>query len=124
MERRSVFLEAKSAILASKKEPHFVYFVGCREFSLVKIGFAKDPNRRLLSNQTGSPVKLEILALVSGDKQLEAKLHSLFEADRELGEWFRRGDDLDRLVSFAAEQQTAFDSKEQDRMDKAVQRIW
>lgn len=69
----------------------FVYVIGAESSRVVKIGFAVDPSRRLTHLQTGSPVRLAILAALPGSRTFEAKLHKVFKDLRKHGEWFDFG---------------------------------
>jgi hypothetical protein len=65
-----------------------IYFIHAPEVALLKIGYTNDPVRRLQMLQTGSPTKLELLAVEEGDAAREAALHSQFSMLRRHGEWF------------------------------------
>jgi len=54
----------------------------------VKIGFSKDPDKRLNQLQIGSPRKLKLLAAFPGGREVELKLHEIMERKRIRGEWF------------------------------------
>lgn len=75
-----------------RPRPHgpkgWVYFVQGEPGSPVKIGFATNPDDRLATLQTGSPVRLRILLAVPGHPKHERELHRFFRAHRVLGEWF------------------------------------
>jgi hypothetical protein len=71
----------------------FTYFIQAARVGHIKIGRAIDPLQRLAELQTGSPVKLELLAVLRGDH--EAMLHRKFADLRIHGEWFRPGMRLD-----------------------------
>lgn len=78
----------------------FVYFIGNTQLrDRVKIGVAKDPETRLLRLQTGSPVSLQLLAVMPGDADTEAALHRRFAGRRMKGEWFRRNEEIDELIA-------------------------
>lgn len=66
----------------------FVYFIGSPRGGPVKIGFSTAPRRRLGELQTASPVRLEILGLVSGTRETEQEFHLRFAPHRLNGEWF------------------------------------
>ncbi len=68
--------------------PEYVYFV--EGAGLVKIGWAKDPKKRLANLQIGSPVKLFLIGMIETEKALplEAALHKRFRRHRVYGEWF------------------------------------
>ena len=72
-----------------------VYFIQAGEF--IKIGYAADPNKRLLSIKTGSPLPVKIIHFFPGTMKDERSLHSRFSHLRAEGEWFRVEPDL---VSF------------------------
>ncbi len=67
-----------------------VYFVSQGERGPIKIGFAKDVDKRVRALQTASPVPLKVLAVVEGDSAIEKRFHRLLEAHRLMGEWFER----------------------------------
>lgn len=62
------------------------------ECGAVKIGVAKDVQRRLDNLQIGSPLGLEIVGVIPGDETLERELHERFAARRTRGEWFNDSD--------------------------------
>ena len=69
-----------------------VYFIGeedtpcCR----IKIGVAKNIERRRSNLQTGNPLELRLLGWINteGNFELERRLHQHFSARRVRGEWF------------------------------------
>ncbi len=65
-----------------------IYCIGERPGAAVKVGYAVDPQTRLVLLQCGNPAQLEILGVISGDRALEATLHSRFATLRIRGEWF------------------------------------
>jgi hypothetical protein len=69
-----------------------VYFISQQEGGSrnIKIGVAKDIQRRRQALQTGSPSLLEVIGWIqsSDDFALEKALHRQFHARRGLGEWF------------------------------------
>jgi hypothetical protein len=73
---------------------HCVYFILNRDSNAIKIGRARDIEKRLKALQTASPVELELLKTISltseaQAKELESALHSQFWHLRMQGEWFR-----------------------------------
>jgi hypothetical protein len=54
----------------------------------VKIGYARNPFKRLALLQTGNSEPLRLAAAFPGTKQTERELHELFAGDRIRGEWF------------------------------------
>jgi hypothetical protein len=67
--------------------------------AMVKIGWAKDPVRRMAALQTANPWTLQILGVMAGTVLQEKALHRRLKHLRIRGEWFRReGDVLDILA--------------------------
>lgn len=71
----------------------FVYAI--QSGDSVKIGWAKDPARRLSELNVGSPEKHILLGAARGTKSHEAEMHALCKDEHLRGEWFRKG----RIVS-------------------------
>lgn len=76
----------------------FVYFIA-GEDGPVKIGYSAHPRRRLKALQSGSPLKLRILAQIEGDQADEKEFHRRFQSIHSHGEWFERTDELMAEVS-------------------------
>lgn len=75
-----------------------VYFVQDYAGSAVKIGFSRNPLRRLLTIQISQPYPIVPLGSCPGSLGLERALHAEFANTRLLGEWFERTDALmDRI---------------------------
>lgn len=74
---------------AKPPEPAQVYVISAPGHP-VKIGIAKDPERRLTELQTGSPHRLMIhfTASVSNGRSVERACHMTLSAKRLEGEWF------------------------------------
>lgn len=68
-----------------------VYLIGASDSPLVKIGYSHSPERRLADLQSGSPLKLALLATWPGGQEMEARLHVCFAEERKHGEWFDLG---------------------------------
>ena len=66
----------------------FIYLIEAGDNQFLKIGFTKNPGKRLSTLQSGNPLTLCIVSLVKGDKQLEARLHKKFAKGKVRGEWF------------------------------------
>jgi hypothetical protein len=70
-----------------------IYFI--RSYNqFIKIGCSSEPDSRCKNLQTGSPIKLKVKAILSGDYKTEKGLHELFAHLRHNGEWFRYTDEL------------------------------
>jgi hypothetical protein len=65
-----------------------VYFARSGTDGAVKIGYARDPKRRLSLLQTGNPERLVMIRLIAGDLADEAEAHRHFADIRLSGEWF------------------------------------
>lgn len=70
-----------------------VYFLGDIEIA-IKIGVSIDARARLKEIQSCSPVKLHLLATLSGGARREAAYHAQFTAHRLHGEWFSPHPDI------------------------------
>ena len=66
-----------------------VYFIKNGSDNHIKIGYAKDPGKRLKELQTGSPYPLELLLTIDGDIKKEKSLHNKFKSLSVKGEWFK-----------------------------------
>lgn len=66
-----------------------VYFIQGDPGSPIKIGFASDCARRLVTLQGATPVRLRILATIACRKEVEGALHEKFAMFHIGGEWFR-----------------------------------
>jgi hypothetical protein len=75
-----------------------VYLV--RALHWIKIGVAKNVQKRLRDLQIACPMKLQLLAVVPGCREVEKSLHQRFETLHEHGEWFRAEEPL---LSFVTE---------------------
>ena len=83
----------------SRSKVHCVYFILNSESNAIKIGRARDIEKRLRSLQTASPVELELLRTIQVESEsqaqvLERKLHVRFEHLRLKGEWFKAEPEL------------------------------
>lgn len=76
-----------------------VYFICAPELpDRVKIGVSHETSNRLRELQIGSPARLVVMAVASGDSEDEANLHRIFQRDRMHGEWFRLSPELAELI--------------------------
>ncbi len=77
----------------------FVYFIHSKESNTIKIGRAKDVEKRLKSLQTAHPFELKIIQTVKVNsskaaQELENSLHMKFNHLRLMGEWFKAQQEL------------------------------
>jgi hypothetical protein len=63
-----------------------VYFMCCR--NAIKIGYARDVQKRLKAHQVSQPVPVGLMATTPGGVELEREYHRMFAKYRIRGEWF------------------------------------
>jgi len=81
--------------MRSKNIPTFVYFARRADGEgPVKIGCSYWPTHRLMGLMCWSPYRLDIVATVPGDENLERRFHAHFEHLWSHGEWFRPAPEL------------------------------
>lgn len=73
-----------------------VYFIRCGQH--IKIGKSNSPWKRFDGLQTSNPGELEMLAIMPGDIEVEAELHSKFNNLLTRGEWFTATPELLRFI--------------------------
>ena len=83
----------------------YVYFVQSGKKGPIKIGKAKNIEKRLVALQTACPYKLNLLALIKCDSctealALEKKIHRLFKTQRMHGEWFRPNINFGKAIKY------------------------
>jgi DNA-binding transcriptional regulator YiaG len=86
--------------------PPYVYFVRFGKFGPIKIGKTdRDPKIRLAILQSGSPVKLYLLAVINNpdEEYCEKALHCRFAHLNLLGEWFDPARELTDFIADHAE---------------------
>jgi hypothetical protein len=79
------------------KTKGWVYFIRDEGGSHLKIGFAKDRERRLASLRSGNVNRLEIIASFATYRASEKILHDHFKKHRARGEWFDYVEDFEEL---------------------------
>jgi hypothetical protein len=67
----------------------WVYFLSDGS-KLIKIGWARDPDKRIRLLQTGTPKRLRIIGVIPGTLLTESLIHKRFSHARVTGEWFDR----------------------------------
>jgi hypothetical protein len=65
-----------------------VYVIRATGTTLYKVGTATDPARRLADLQTASPLPLELVCTIDGDRATETRIHRALSDRRTRGEWF------------------------------------
>ncbi len=87
------------------KDARYIYFIQAgNESRPTKIGWARDPMKRLADMQVAVPDHLRLLATVPGTAKDERELHERFSAGWIRGEWFEAStpglrDLIDGLIS-------------------------
>lgn len=75
-----------------------IYFIRSRALRAVKIGYSSKPRHRLSQLKVASPVALELVAIMPGDRAVERQLHDRFADSRKAGEWFAESRELAKLI--------------------------
>lgn len=88
-------------------ESAFVYFIFNIDCQAIKIGVAKNVEKRLKSLQTSSPSILELLHKIQLDSlkeafKLESLLHKRFANLRINGEWFKASEELRNYIRYSS----------------------
>jgi hypothetical protein len=65
-----------------------VYFIRAGDTGPVKIGLSRDPKGRLKEFDIQSPVPLQLIRVVNGDRHTELYLHKRYKSLWLRGEWF------------------------------------
>jgi hypothetical protein len=76
-----------------RRQSDKVYFVG-GDVGAIKIGLARDVEKRLAEIQAHSPIPVSALAITEGGRGVELAYHRQFAAHRLHGEWFERHPDI------------------------------
>lgn len=92
--RRTINFDKQTA-----KPPCYVYFILNYDSEAIKIGMAKNVERRLDNLQTSSPSTLKLLSKIQAKsvnkaRELEQSLHRKFDKYRIRGEWFKASVEL------------------------------
>lgn len=66
----------------------WVYLIEDPALGAIKVGWSKDPERRLSALQTSHAGELTLLAVIPGTKRLELDIHRKLIFARRYGEWF------------------------------------
>lgn len=71
----------------------YVYFMQSGKNGPIKIGKSNNPEKRMISVQTGNPYKLRLVAVIYCDDdaaayRMESRFHRILKKHRMHGEWF------------------------------------
>lgn len=80
----------------------YVYFIRAGNRGAIKIGIAKNIERRMATMQTGNAFQLHLLARIPCDNKeqalfLESKIHNFFKRQKIRGEWFQGNIDFRKI---------------------------
>lgn len=87
------FISAERGI-SKLSTPGHVYFIEARLCRAIKIGWATDPRKRLVTLQAQCPDQLDLVFSEPGNGREEAELHARFAHLRMRGEWFKAHPDI------------------------------
>lgn len=87
-------------------QPEKVYFLRSGARGPIKIGKARDVQRRVDEIKAGNPYELRVLAVMPGGRAEERELHERFAHLRLRGEWFRPAAELRDFVKQVRESQS------------------
>lgn len=76
----------------------YVYFLGWPD-GPIKIGFARDLQRRWQEIQIACPYPIFIWAVTEGSERDERRYHHQFRAHRLRGEWFERAVEIEEEIA-------------------------
>jgi hypothetical protein len=76
-----------------------IYFIGNKQFDVVKIGVANHIKSRLKGIQTSCPFDLTLLFSTDGTTSLERRYHQLFKDQRIRGEWFKLSGPIQEFIN-------------------------
>lgn len=103
--------------IAPEKDLGEVYFVQIERIGAIKIGWAKDANKRFYSLQSGSPYPLRVLYISSGHtKQDEKNVHILFDKYKMRGEWFHPDEKIFNYIDHCKEFDEHAEIKHREKM--------
>lgn len=75
-------------VSASASQKSYVYVLHAEDSGLTKIGFSRRVNKRISEISRMSGGKLNLIAKIPADRELETKLHQKYYTYRSHGEWF------------------------------------
>jgi hypothetical protein len=78
-----------------------IYFISNATTGAIKIGYSKNPSKRLFGLQTATPDQLSLLGVIQGGLEHEAGYHERFASHRLQGEWFSKAILAEVLVIIA-----------------------
>ena len=76
----------------------YIYFLYAKKANTIKIGFTREPIKRLIKLNAFSPEPLQLIKLVLGTMLEEKKIHRQFQGIRLHGEWFKGTKELFQYI--------------------------
>lgn len=92
-----------------------VYFIGRGRKGPIKIGFSKNPQKRMKSLQTANAEPLHLMAVVKGRRKLEKLIQRDLSSYAMGGEWFQRAPRVEEFVERADEEVARVLAEEAER---------
>lgn len=86
------------ALNTDYRDKGYVYFIQADKGDEIKIGWSKDPMKRLRTLQTAATKELHLLATMEGGMNLEYEIHQRFANHRTVGEWFKPAPEVIELA--------------------------
>jgi hypothetical protein len=80
-----------------------VYFAHHPGKGLIKIGYSKDPRRRIFDLRAKHKERIELIAVMPGSRIIERFLHHKFHKLRMEGEWFSPSPELLKIADKASQ---------------------
>jgi hypothetical protein len=77
----------------------YVYFIGPKNGTPLKIGYSRNPWARVKELQTAATEQMFVVATIKTTEPSEIDVHKLFKEERVNGEWFERSAVLDRIIN-------------------------
>ena len=100
-ELRAIIREELTCPWERGSEPGFVYFMGAPTGIRIKIGYSKDPQKRLSGVRVGSPSAIVLRGMFPASRDVERGLHRYFADDHISGEWFYMSPPMEWLIDFS-----------------------
>lgn len=95
-----------------------IYFIRAKKF--LKIGYSKDPIKRISELQTGNPVKLKLIGVLPGTYETEKMIHRVLSKFRVEGEWFKVQGKVESLVHAFSDKNNIHQIKDFKSLERAA----
>jgi len=71
-----------------------IYFIKAGNLNQIKIGYSKNPKARFYAINLSSPINLQLIKTIQGEKDNEKNIHKKFSHIKVKGEWFQQTKEL------------------------------